>query len=47
MEAGTIRPYIFKEYKFEEIADAHRQIETGKTRGKVVVVLGETTESLV
>ncbi len=39
MEAGTIKPYIFKEYAFEEMAEAHRQIETGKTRGKIVVVL--------
>ncbi len=39
MEAGTIKAYIFREYTFEEIAEAHRQIETGKTRGKVVVVL--------
>jgi NADPH:quinone reductase-like Zn-dependent oxidoreductase len=39
MEAGTIKAYIFKEYAFEEIAEAHRQIETGKTRGKIVVVL--------
>lgn len=39
MEAGTIKAYIFKEYAFEQIAEAHRQIETGKTRGKVVVVL--------
>jgi len=39
MEAGTIKAYIYKEYAFEEIAEAHRQIETGKTRGKIVVVL--------
>lgn len=39
MEAGTIKAYIFKEYTLEQIQDAHRQIETGKTRGKIVVVL--------
>jgi NADPH:quinone reductase-like Zn-dependent oxidoreductase len=39
MEAGTIKAYIFKEYPLEQIQDAHRQIETGKTRGKIVVVL--------
>jgi NADPH:quinone reductase-like Zn-dependent oxidoreductase len=39
MEAGTIKAYISKEYAFEDMADAHRQIETGKTRGKVIVVL--------
>lgn len=39
MEAGTIKAHISKEFSFEEIAEAHRQIETGKTRGKIVVVL--------
>lgn len=39
MEAGTIKAYIFKEYSFTEMAEAHRQSETGKTRGKIVVVL--------
>jgi NADPH:quinone reductase-like Zn-dependent oxidoreductase len=39
MEAGTIKPHISKEYSFEEMFEAHRQIETGKTRGKIVVVL--------
>lgn len=39
LEAGTLKPYIFKEYAFTEMAEAHRQSETGKTRGKIVVVL--------
>ena len=39
MEAGTLKAYIFKEYSFDQMAEAHRQIETGKTRGKVVIVL--------
>ena len=39
MEAGTIKAHIFKEYSFEEMAEAHRQIETGKTKGKIVVML--------
>lgn len=39
MEAGTIKASIFKEYAFEEMAEAHRQIETGKTRGKIVVLI--------
>lgn len=39
MEAGTIKAHISKEYSFEKMAEAHRQIETGKTRGKIVVVL--------
>lgn len=39
MEAGTLKAYIFKEYSFGQMAEAHRQIETGKTRGKIVIVL--------
>ena len=39
LEAGTLKSYIFKEYAFDEIAEAHKQSETGKTRGKIVVVL--------
>lgn len=39
MEAGTIKAHIFKEYSFDQIGEAHRQSETGKTRGKIVVVL--------
>jgi len=39
LEAGTLKSYIFKEYALDEIGEAHKQIETGKTRGKVVVVL--------
>ena len=39
MEAGTLKAYIFKEYSFEQMAEAHQQIETGKTRGKIVIVL--------
>ena len=39
MEAGTIKASIFKEYAFEEMAEAHKQIETGKTRGKIIVLV--------
>lgn len=39
LEAGTIKSCIFKEYAFEDMAEAHKQSETGKTRGKIVVVL--------
>jgi NADPH:quinone reductase-like Zn-dependent oxidoreductase len=39
LEAGTLKSHVSKEFSFEQIAEAHRQIETGKTRGKIVVVL--------
>jgi NADPH:quinone reductase-like Zn-dependent oxidoreductase len=38
-EGGFIKPFISKEYSFDQVAEAHRQIETGKTKGKLVVVL--------
>jgi NADPH:quinone reductase-like Zn-dependent oxidoreductase len=37
LEEGSAKPTISHRYSFAQIADAHRQIETGKTRGKVVV----------
>ncbi len=37
LSAGKIKPYIFKNYAFEEIELAHKQILTASTRGKVVV----------
>lgn len=39
LEAGTLKSHISKEYTFDQIVEAHKQIETGKTRGKIVVVL--------
>lgn len=39
MQEGKLTPYISHHFPFEEIARAHGQVETGKTRGKVVVVL--------
>lgn len=39
LENGSIKPTVSHRYSFNQIADAHRQIESGKTRGKVVVTL--------
>jgi NADPH:quinone reductase-like Zn-dependent oxidoreductase len=39
LESGALKPYISHHFPLEEMARAHGQIETGKTRGKVVVVL--------
>lgn len=36
---GVVKSYISKAFRFEEITAAHQQIETGKTRGKIVVTL--------
>lgn len=37
LQSGAIKPTVSQRYALEQISDAHRQIETGKTRGKVVV----------
>jgi NADPH:quinone reductase-like Zn-dependent oxidoreductase len=39
LEKGNLRSYISNIYSFDEIHSAHHQIETGRTRGKIVVVL--------
>lgn len=37
IEAGEIKPVIDRTYKLQEIADAHRYVDTGRKRGGVVV----------
>jgi NADPH:quinone reductase-like Zn-dependent oxidoreductase len=39
LQMGTIKSQVSKIFGFEEIQAAHQQIETGKTRGKIVVTL--------
>jgi NADPH:quinone reductase-like Zn-dependent oxidoreductase len=39
MERGEVKTFILKEFALSEIQEAHLQIETGNTKGKVVVVL--------
>lgn len=38
--AGRLQPTVSHLYAFAQIRDAHRQLETGRTRGKVVVSVG-------
>ena len=37
LERKIIRPHIYKIYGFNKVREAHLQVETGTTRGKVVV----------
>jgi NADPH:quinone reductase-like Zn-dependent oxidoreductase len=37
LEEGKLKPTVSGRYSFNQMAEAHRQIETGKTRGKIVV----------
>jgi NADPH:quinone reductase-like Zn-dependent oxidoreductase len=38
-DKGFIKSYVSKTYSFNEIREAHLQIETGKTRGKIAIVI--------
>lgn len=40
MEDGELRSEVSKVFSFNKMGDAHLQVETGKTRGKTVVVIG-------
>lgn len=39
VESGALKPHVSKTFSFVQMADAHTQIESGRTVGKVVVIL--------
>jgi NADPH:quinone reductase-like Zn-dependent oxidoreductase len=39
VEEGSIKAVVDRRYALEEIAEAHRYVETGRKRGAVVVTL--------
>lgn len=39
LKEGIIRPYISKKFNFDQIKEAHKQIKSGSTRGKVVLTI--------
>ncbi len=39
IESGVLKPHVSKLFAFEEMAEAHTQIESGRTVGKVIVKL--------
>ena len=39
LENGVLKPSIYKIFVFEDMADAHREVEKGRTVGKVIVTL--------
>lgn len=39
LESGTIKPHVFKTYPFDQLAEAHKQVASGHTKGKVVLSL--------
>jgi len=39
LEAGTLKPHVSNTFPFSKLQDAHLQIESGRTVGKIVVTL--------
>jgi len=39
LEKGAIRPHVSKTFPFDKMGDAHLHVETGKTKGKIIVTL--------
>jgi NADPH:quinone reductase-like Zn-dependent oxidoreductase len=39
LKSGELKPHVSKTFPFENMADAHLQIESGRTVGKIVVTL--------
>jgi NADPH:quinone reductase-like Zn-dependent oxidoreductase len=39
LEKGIIRSHVSEVFPFDKMKEAHRQIETGKTKGKIVVTV--------
>jgi len=38
-EAGEFKPVIDRRYSFEQIAEAHRYVDTGRKKGNVIIML--------
>lgn len=39
LESGVVKPHVSKTFTFDKLADAHLQVESGRTVGKTVVTL--------
>ena len=41
LESGAIQVYVDHVFPLADVVDAHRQLERGHTRGKIVLAVGE------
>ncbi len=46
IEAGALQPMIDRSYPLDEIAEAHRYVDTGRKRGNVVIEVVQQRESV-
>ena len=45
-ELGDMRPVIDRSYPFDDIAQAHRYVDTGRKRGSVVINVAEAHQTV-